>query len=270
MLILRGLFPATRESPGDIHRQQSAENGVAGKGRRRGKNRVVELLLDIEQRRKQFLELQPLIVPHAVYQEEDDRPFAELGEHETWHYFMREDRPFFCRTIRLCNPFFVLVLDETPERTVGLLILIRQDLPGTFIAFELEVKPDEALINFDPFVVREVGHQCARDLIERLQVPLRNFFVADPPPFEQALQRQEDLAWIDRLRQVVADLAAEGLLHQVLLLALGDHHHGHIGRELLDFGERLERSEERRVGKGGGARGETDTKHTDEQESGKH
>ena len=68
---------------------------------------------------------------------------------------------------------------------------------------------------------------------------MRDLFVTQSGAFEQALAGQQDLAGVDGLGEVVADLAAEGFFHQVLFLALGDHHHGQVGRGLFDFGERL-------------------------------
>ena len=47
------------------------------------------------------------------------------------------------------------------------------------------------------------------------------------------LDGQQDLHRVDRLDEVVGDLAADGLVHDVLFLALGNHDDGHIG--LHDF-----------------------------------
>ena len=63
------------------------------------------------------------------------------------------------------------------------------------------------------------------------------------------LQRQQYLVGVDGLNQVVGYLRADGLLHDVLLLALGDHHYGHGRRHaaLLDARQRLQAAQARHV-----------------------
>ena len=48
------------------------------------------------------------------------------------------------------------------------------------------------------------------------------------------LQRQQNLHGIDRFEQIVVNLASDGLVHQVLSLVFGDHHHGNVGMEVFD------------------------------------
>ena len=47
-------------------------------------------------------------------------------------------------------------------------------------------------------------------------------------------QGEQYLVRVDGLDEVVGNLGADGLVHDVLLLALGHHHHGHCGLHLLD------------------------------------
>ncbi|MEZ4653226.1 MAG: hypothetical protein R3E12_06360 [Candidatus Eisenbacteria bacterium] len=51
---------------------------------------------------------------------------------------------------------------------------------------------------------------------------------------EHLLDREVDLTGVDRLGQVVGDLAAERQVHQVLFFALGDEDHRQVGMPLLD------------------------------------
>ena len=51
---------------------------------------------------------------------------------------------------------------------------------------------------------------------------------------EVLLQRQEELIWIDGLDQVIGDLPADGLVHQLFLFALSDHDDGHEGAKFFD------------------------------------
>ena len=54
------------------------------------------------------------------------------------------------------------------------------------------------------------------------------------------LQRQQYLVGIDRLDQIVGDAIAYRLVHDILLLRLGDHDDGHIGMRLVDAGQGLQ------------------------------
>ena len=55
--------------------------------------------------------------------------------------------------------------------------------------------------------------------------------------------RQQNLVGVDGLDQVVGNLLSDGLLHDVLLLALGHHHHRQRRLQLLDLLQRLQSAE---------------------------
>ena len=57
------------------------------------------------------------------------------------------------------------------------------------------------------------------------------------------LQRQQYLVGIDGLDEVIGNLLADGLVHDVLLLALGDHHDGHLWCNLLNALQGLQATE---------------------------
>ena len=52
---------------------------------------------------------------------------------------------------------------------------------------------------------------------------------------EVFLYRQQYLVWIYGFYEVVGNLAAYGLVHDVFLLALGNHDYRHIGLQQLDL-----------------------------------
>ena len=52
---------------------------------------------------------------------------------------------------------------------------------------------------------------------------------------DMLLEAQQYLAWVDGLDEVVGYLLADRLLHDTLLLALGNHHHGQLGVQALDL-----------------------------------
>ena len=59
------------------------------------------------------------------------------------------------------------------------------------------------------------------------------------------LQGEEYLLWVDRLDEIVRYFLAYSLVHDVLLLALGDHHDGCLGLYLLDTLQRLKAADAR-------------------------
>ena len=54
------------------------------------------------------------------------------------------------------------------------------------------------------------------------------------------LDREQHLIGVDGFDEVVGDLRADGLVHDVLLLALGHHDDGRRGAHLLDLGKGFE------------------------------
>ena len=54
------------------------------------------------------------------------------------------------------------------------------------------------------------------------------------------LDREQHLVWIHGFDEVVGDLRPDGLVHDVLLLALGDHDDRSSGAYLLDFRQGFE------------------------------
>ena len=81
------------------------------------------------------------------------------------------------------------------------------------------------------------------DLSEVLLISCLRDFGDNLPLMDVLLQRQQNLRGIDGLDEVVGNLGADGLVHDVLLLALGAHHNGRGGLYLLDILERFESAE---------------------------
>ena len=57
------------------------------------------------------------------------------------------------------------------------------------------------------------------------------------------LQGDENLVGVDGLYQIVGYLVADGLVHDVLLLAFGNHDYRDVGRRLFDAREGFEAGE---------------------------
>ena len=61
------------------------------------------------------------------------------------------------------------------------------------------------------------------------------------------LQGQQYLSGIDRFDKVVGNLTANGLIHNVLLFALGNHNHRNCGKNFLNAGKRFQAIDTRHV-----------------------
>ena len=61
------------------------------------------------------------------------------------------------------------------------------------------------------------------------------------------LERQQYLVGVDGLDKVVGNLLSDGLFHDVLFLALGNHDHGQRGMQLLDALESLQTAKARHL-----------------------
>ena len=68
-------------------------------------------------------------------------------------------------------------------------------------------------------------------------------FLPQLSPFGEAFDGEQELAGADGLDEVVADFAAEGVLHDVFFFAFGDHHDGERGPAEFDLAEGVEAGE---------------------------
>ncbi len=140
------------------------------------------------------------------------------------------------------HPVPVAPLDVFAERQIALARLVDQRLFQSQLRMLVELQPPagEADVEVDPLLVRQVPHQCAGDVVEFLDVVLRDRRSGDLTPLQELLARHKDLAGVDGLGQVVADLLADRLFHQRFFLVLRDHDHGEAGAKFLDLRERAE------------------------------
>src|SRR5690625_6521148 len=100
---------------------QTGEDCGPGVTRCRGKNRVVVVGLYCIVVPEDLLKEQPLIVPHAVDQEEENRTlFTNVGQNIGRQYIRTENRPILIAV----KPPFILLLNKFSEVLIGLPELI--------------------------------------------------------------------------------------------------------------------------------------------------
>ena len=101
----------------------------------------------------------------------------------------------------------------------------------------------EFLIYLYPILPGSAVHNLHGYLLELLLILCLRYLRLDFLTVDVFLQRQQNLVGIHGLDQVVGNLLADGLVHDILLLALGHHHHGQGGVYLLDALQGLKTAE---------------------------
>jgi len=105
---------------------------------------------------------------------------------------------------------------------------------------KLDVIFAQAEVDIDPVLPFHPAHQAHGDLVEFGSIVARDAFAGDLAFLQDFFADEEDLAGVDRLGEIVVDLAADSLFHQRLLLVLGHHDDRQAGADILEFVERGE------------------------------
>ncbi|CAI8300035.1 MAG: Uncharacterised protein [Flavobacteriia bacterium] len=141
------------------------------------------------------------------------------------------------RRIFAFHPIQISVVHKAGEEIIGLSFLHLQDLlhVSVFGLFQRDLPIDQFLVEFHP--ARPVAYfiEFHSDPSEGLLVVHIGLFVDQSALVQILLQAEQELVRIDRFDQVICDLSADGFLHNVFFLALGDHHHRQSGTDLLDL-----------------------------------
>ena len=147
------------------------------------------------------------------------------------------------------EPIAVVVGHETRELTAGILLLHPQDLghPGIAGGGQFEVPMHQPLVDVLPILPVEPVHQAHAQFAELPLVVAHGLLTDQPLLIEDLLEGKQDLVRVQRLDQVIRHLGTDGLLHDVLLLALGDHHAGQVGTLVLDTLQCFEAGQARHV-----------------------
>ena len=120
---------------------------------------------------------------------------------------------------------------------VRFVFLERQDFAdariGRFGQFDLPT--DQSFVNGSPVGERARLTESGSDLPELAAVIRRALFGHQLLAVDILFDRQQHLVRIDRFDQVIGDFRAYRLIHDILLLAFGDHDHRRSGADFLDL-----------------------------------
>ena len=106
---------------------------------------------------------------------------------------------------------------------------------------------DQPFVDVLPILPAQAVHQPHAELTEFALVIAHRLFSHQPLLIEDLLEGEEDLVRVEGLDQVIGHLGTDRLLHDVLLLALCDHHTGQVRTAFLDALQRLQSGESRHV-----------------------
>ena len=142
------------------------------------------------------------------------------------------------------QPLQIVFLHKLGKADVSLFLLHLQHLlHGRIGVAKFQLPVDEPAIDIGPVLPRTTVHDLQGYLLELLLVSALRLFGHQFLAVDVLLQRQQYLVGIDGFDEVVGYLASDGLVHDVLLLALGHHDDRHGGGYLLDALQGVESGE---------------------------
>ena len=237
VIVILALSPHLRIALLQFAGQQTAENRVPGKRSGGGQDAEVIIFLNGIVIVKITLHRQPLIQAHTV--DHHKHHLVALGQLRVNVFLddvIRQGGALFFVGI---HPVDIIAFDIFTELHIAFPALVVDNLAQFLIRqrIQIDIPGAELVIDLDPVLRREMGHQFHGDLVQLLGVIAGKFFLGDIARFQDFLSRAKDLAGIDRLGEVIVDLRPDGILHQALFLAFGDHDDWEPRADLLDLGQ---------------------------------
>ena len=142
----------------------------------------------------------------------------------------------------LVDPVVVVAAHEFAELLVGLGLLVGQHLFDALVGgfAQLDLPCRDLAVDRTP-VLERVGHLQRRGDAPELRTVVGGGLLGDELLLVYVLfDREQHLVGVDGFDEIVGDLRTHGLVHDILLLALGDHDHGRRGAHLFDLGKGFE------------------------------
>ena len=193
----------------------------------------------------------PLVVAEVVeYHEKHLLTVVEQGEHLLFEHLWRHHRPLrilFVGT-QVGHPVHIMFLDELRKAVVRILLLHLQHLRHVTVSgTQFQFPVYKSLIHIRPVLPRLTVEDLHGDLLEVLLILTLRHLRLDLPAVDVLLQCQQDLVGVHGLDQVVGNLLADGLFHDVLLLTLRHHDHREGRLQFLDAAQRLQSVQSRHL-----------------------
>ena len=221
------IHPQFGEHTGYDVGHQSAEDGISRILCGRGKNAAIQAFFNGKEIGNLIVQHTPLVITEIVYYKQEHL-FALVQIRE--HLFLENVRTHDRAVVRIFHPPHVVLTDKLGKLRLCLLALHTKHLHHSAVCLrKLQFPVSQLLVRLYPFVQSQrivylQTYLAKILLIGRLRHLGYNLLV-----MYVLLQRKQNLRGIDWLYQIVGYLRTDGLIHDVLFLALGHHHNWHAG-----------------------------------------
>ena len=223
------IHPEVREHLGDLVRHQTAEDGITGILGSRRQDAIVQVLVNVELFADLIGEHPPLVVAEVVEHHEEHLPtLVQQGEHLALENLWRQHRTQIIGLhpmgLYVSHPIQIVLPDELSEAVVRIFLLHLQHLRHAAVrGTQFQFPVHQTLIDVCPVLPRATVLDLHGYLLEILLILALRDLRLYLPAVDILLQGQQDLVGIDGFDEVVGNLLADGLFHNVLLLALRHH-----------------------------------------------
>ncbi len=207
------------------------------------KNRTIHFLFHTEILSEHRTHRAPLIQTEIVYQYKKqflsgvksgkNTPAKNVGTHQR--------TPGLIRTGITTHPIFIVMAHKTAESGIGFPLLLLQYLVHVGLRtgkFHLPVH--QPRIQFTPAVKRIAIGYGVRDIQKLLPVISSGIGADKLLRMKIFLDREQNLIRVDGFYEIIGDLLSHSLIHDILLLVLGDHDHWNVRHLELDPAECLQ------------------------------
>ena len=216
--------PQLREHLGYLQRHESTEYGITcilGGCREDGH---IQVLVDIEHITDLLRQDTPLIVTEVVDNNKEDFVPSVNGRKDLGLEDFRGNKRSVVSL--LFYPIEIMLLYELSEAVVSLFLLHSQHLHHTAVGTgKFELPSNKFLIYLLPVVKGTAITYLYRYLLVLLLIAGLRHLGNDFLLMYILLQCKQNLTGVYRLYKVVGNLRANGLVHDILLLTLRNHHH---------------------------------------------
>ena len=213
---------------------QTGEYGIAGILRSCRQDAHIHVFIDIEHLAYVLGERAPLVVAEVV--DDNEKHFLaviDCREHAFLEYIGTHEGPLGCAG---SHPRQIVLSNELGEGVVCLLLLHLQHLRHVRIGrTEFKFPTHKAAVYVLPVVQSVAVHDAHCYVLKLLAIAGLCHFGDNLLLVDVLFECEQNLTGIDGLDKIVGNLLSDGLIHDVLLFALGHHNYWCGGRNFLNL-----------------------------------
>ena len=244
-LVLIFVNPQFGEHTLNVDRHQSRKNGIARILRGCWENGGVEFLLfHVEIFVEEWADGFPLVESEIINHDKAHLlTSVDKWEDLRFKYFITHQRVFAPG-----DPRFVVAFHHFGECIVRLLLLHFQHFAHAGVGVrEGEFPSHQSLVEFIPIFDVACHGNLIADSCKFLPIIVGGFLCHQRLAVQILFDRKQNLHRVNRFNQIVGNFATDGLIHDIFLLAFGDHNHRHIRLADFDFAQCFQPADARHV-----------------------